>query len=440
MMLRVKFFKVLSLVGLLIFFAHCNDGGGGGGTTYYGGGGGGSSGGGGGTSGGGGGSSGGGTVVTNVFTLPYAMYGHEATLLYGGDKILLTGGFNSSDNPSDQATVYNSYTETFLNPISNLNERRSNHKSTYLSKGGNRAPQDSVLITGGEGLSFITNDAEYYDDVLDNFVTTSSSMIDDRKRHSATEIKCNCSLDGYVLIAGGRDNFGILDTAELFNPNTGQFIAVSDRMVRPREHHSGTLLPDGRVLLAGGNTSTGVTTTAEVFDPTTLRFTAASGAMSDPRQMHRAVLVGNRTVNTADDAVLVVGGLDDLDLVLDTGDLFDPIFDDFDKLTDTLVKPVFHEAVEKLNNSFLSDVAVLGGYTDFNPADPLDSEASSGVEYFRYSFTSNTPDGYFLSTAPSMERARALHSATLVKNGSGPIIVIGGVDTLGSARSSGEKF
>src|SRR3989338_6530084 len=256
--MRVKVFKVFSLISLLVLFANCNGGGGGGGSggSYYGGGG--SSG--GGTSGGGG-SGGGGTIVTDVFTLPYAMYGHEATLLYGGDKILLTGGFNSSDNPSDQAIVYNSYTETFLNPISNLNERRSNHKSTYLSKGGNRAPQDSVLITGGEGLSFITNDAEYYDDVLDNFVTTSSSMIDDRKRHSATEIKCNCSLDGYVLIAGGRDNFGILDTAELFNPNTGQFIAVSDRMVRPREHHSGTLLPDGRVLLAGGNTSTGVTTT-----------------------------------------------------------------------------------------------------------------------------------------------------------------------------------
>ena len=415
MMLRVKFFKVFSLLALLIFFASCDSGGGS--------------------------SGGGGTVVTNVFTLPYAMYGHEATLLYGGDKILLTGGFNSSDNPSDQAVVYNSYTDTFLNPISNLNERRSNHKATYLSKGGNRAPQDSVLITGGQGLSFITNDAEYYDDVLDNFVTTQSSMIDDRKRHSATEIRCSgCSLDGYVLIAGGRDNFGVLDTAELFNPNTGQFIAVSDRMVRSREHHSGTLLPDGRVLLAGGNTSTGVTTTAEVFDPRTLKFTAATSSMSDPRQMHRAILVGNRTTSTADDAVLVVGGLDDLDFVLDTGDLFDVVFDDFDKLTDTLVKPVFHEAVEKLNNSFVSDAAVLGGYTDFNPADPLDSDALSEVEYFRYSFTSNKPDGFFLSTAPSMERARALHSATLVRNGSGPIIVIGGVDTLGSARSSGEKF
>ena len=435
--MRVKVFKVFSLISLLVLFANCNGGGGGGGSggSYYGGGG--SSG--GGTSGGGG-SGGGGTIVTDVFTLPYAMYGHEATLLYGGDKILLTGGFNSSDNPSDQAIVYNSLTETFLNPLSNLNERRSNHKATRLMKGGNRAPQDSVLVTGGENLSFITSDAEYYDDILDNFVTTQSSMIDDRKRHSSTEIKCNCALDGYVLIAGGRDNFGVLDTAELFNPNTGQFIAVSDRMVRPREHHSATLLPDGRVLLAGGNTSTGVTTTAEVFDPTTLRFTAASGTMSDPRQMHRAILVGNRTVNTADDAVLVVGGLDDLDLVLDTGDLFDPIFDDFDKLTDTLVKPVFHQALEKLDNSFLSDAAVLGGYSDFNPADPLDSEAESAVEYFRYSFTGNAPDGYFLSTASSMERARALHSATLVKNGSGPIIVIGGVDTLGSARSTGEKF
>ena len=389
----------------------------------------------------GGGHGGGGGVVTTVFSLPYAMYGHRATLLGNEDDILLTGGFNSSDNPSAQAVIYDSVTGLFHHPFSDLNERRSNHEATRLTKGGTRAPRDTVLITGGEGLSFITNDAEYYDEILDDFVTTQSSMIDDRKRHSSTEIDCNCSLDGYVLIAGGRDNFGVLDTAELFNPNTGQFIAVSDRLVRPREHHSATLLPDGRVLLAGGNTSTGVTKTAEIFDPLTLRFTSAASLMSDPRQMHRAIRVGNRTVNTADDSVLVVGGLDDLDLVLDTGDLFDTVFDDFDKINDTLLFEVFHQAVEKLPNSFVSDAAIMGGYTDFNPSSPLDSDATAEVEYFRYTPTSsNAPDGFFLSTAPDLYRSRALHSATLVDKGDGPIVVIGGVDFAGFARASGEDF
>ena len=143
-----------------------------------------------------GGSKGGGGVVTTVFSLPYAMYGHRATLLGNEDDILLTGGFNSSDNPSAQAAIYDSVTGRFHYPLSDLNEKRANHEATRLTKGGNGAPRDTVLVTGGQGLSFITNDAEYYDEILDDFRTTSSSMIDDRKRQTSTEIDCNCSVDG----------------------------------------------------------------------------------------------------------------------------------------------------------------------------------------------------------------------------------------------------
>ncbi|MBI2608692.1 MAG: hypothetical protein HYW47_03720 [Deltaproteobacteria bacterium] len=411
----MKVFKVLFVTVVAIVFANC--------------------------AGGGGGRRGNPPPVTTIFSMPHAMYGHQATLLHNEDDVLLTGGFNIAGEPSTRALIYDSFARRFLSlsPLNSMHERRAGHQATYLNLGGTQAPLGSVLITGGENLSFVQADTESYDPILDDFLTQ-GLMINDRRNHTATELDCaGCSVDGYVLVAGGRDNFGILDTAELFNPRTGQFIALGDRLNIGRENHTATVLPDGRVLLAGGNTPLDVINSAETFDPLTLRFTPTLNSMGEPRQHHRALLVGSRTLTSSDDAVLVVGGADDFDFVLNEADLFSPVFDEFEKNVDVMLRARHRHTVTTLPDSFLSDSVVLGGFTTYDSFNLLDSDATAAAEYFRYDGLGSRPDGFFMTTT-GMYLTRAMHTATLVDGGRGPIVVTGGVSLIGEPRTSGETF
>ena len=75
--------------------------------------------------------------------------------------------------------------------------------------------------------------------------------------------------NGKVLIAGGHAPGGDLDTAELYDPGTGQFSSTG-KMNVAREDYTATLLVNGKVLLAGGTGRK----TAELYDPATEQFTA----------------------------------------------------------------------------------------------------------------------------------------------------------------------
>ncbi len=65
--------------------------------------------------------------------------------------------------------------------------------------------------------------------------------------------------NGSVLVSGGGIDesdppltFVVLDTAELFEPSTQRFSAISERMTTPRFWHTQTTLSGGSVLLTGG--------------------------------------------------------------------------------------------------------------------------------------------------------------------------------------------
>jgi hypothetical protein len=108
-----------------------------------------------------------------------------------------------------------------------------------------------------------------------------------RYGHQATLL-----LDGKVLVTGGRGASTILDTAELFDPDTTTFTPTG-RMTTARSFHSATLLPDGRVLVAGGMDS--ATPSAELYDPSNGTF-AATGPMLTPQSWHTATLLDNGKV------------------------------------------------------------------------------------------------------------------------------------------------
>jgi N-acetylneuraminic acid mutarotase len=126
-------------------------------------------------------------------------------------------------------------------------------------------------------------------------------------------------MDGTVLLTGGYNNRTreLLDSAELYNPQTGEFSATGV-MNTPRVGHTATLLADGRVLIAGGGTFSEVWQTAEIYDPETGEFTLIESLLS-PRYKHAATRLNNGDV-------LIIGGSDhnDWDGQYTSVELYDP--------------------------------------------------------------------------------------------------------------------
>jgi hypothetical protein len=135
------------------------------------------------------------------------------------------------------------------------------------------------------------------------WTSTPGGILQPRNNHTATLLE-----DGRVLIVGGRLHTdhppGIreatLDSAELFDPATGQWTATGS-LGTAREDHTATLLRSGRVLVMGGLTGGSafgdgtVTNTAEIYDPRTGRWSAAVD-MPYPLAGHTATLLGNSHV------------------------------------------------------------------------------------------------------------------------------------------------
>jgi len=186
-----------------------------------------------------------------------------------------------------------------LNP---LRVGRQEHEATLLDDG-------RVLITGGFTLGASSTDrAEVFLTALEQFVELDKRMVRARAGHTATKLQ-----DGRVLLAGGwfliaPGQSATTATAEIFDPATNTFTATGS-MTTQRADHAAALLPDGRVLITGGGRLVGTfledLATAEVFDPTTGIFTALSQEMTHTRATHGMVDDGL--------GLIVLGGGSDTD-------------------------------------------------------------------------------------------------------------------------------
>jgi len=111
--------------------------------------------------------------------------------------------------------------------------------------------------------------------------------------------------DGRILVAGGVGKDGqVLDTAELFNPRTGEVRALESRLQTARKGAVATTLDDGRIAVFGGQEADGAQSKiVDVFDGASEGFSPGP-VLSVARYRHSATTIAGLG------KVLVAGGVE----------------------------------------------------------------------------------------------------------------------------------
>jgi len=210
-----------------------------------------------------------------------------AGVLLADGRVLITGGTTSTiAELYDPATGVWSFAGT-MTAIHSGGSRpdAQEHTSTLL-------PDGRVLVVGGS--------AELYDPAIGSWTAT-GNLNTPRFNHTATLLQ-----NGKVLVTAGSVIFGACpapsDTAELYDPATGQWSAAS-RLTTPRNSPKAILLPNGKVLVVGGggtDPSCFPLASSELYDPTTGDWRAI-GSLNSATIPLQAVLLANGKV-------LAIGG------------------------------------------------------------------------------------------------------------------------------------
>jgi photosystem II stability/assembly factor-like uncharacterized protein len=387
---------------------------------------------------------------TNANGMSISRQLHTATLLLNG-QVLVVGG-----NPFEaSAELFNPSTGVWA-PTGSLAEGRTAHTANLL-------PNGRVLVAGGSTSgSFTTASAELYDPSGNGGLgswSSAGSLNTARRFHSATLLP-----NGKVLVTGGYIASPALASTEMFDPNTAAGLGswtYSSNLNTARAEPVATLLPSGRVLVAGGSDSSFEPLASAEFLNTAAGSWTATSVLGRPRGFHTATLLGNGRV-------LVAGGLNNGALAVT--ELYDPatgLWTDSGNLT---TNRYYHTA------TLLADgkVLVTGGRNyigdDIASAELYDLSTGmwTGAGNMNTARTNHTatllPDGKVLvaggvhsgainsveifdpagngglgswSLGPSMNAARALHTATLVPDGR---VLVVGLGTTSTGTNPGEIY
>ena len=286
--------------------------------------------------------------------LPTPLGLHAAVRLANG-QVLITGGVSAEQIPSpvlNTAYLYNPGTQSFTTLPTTLRTTRDNHTATLLPTGLVLIAGGQVTDNGGDG----NNTAELYDPVTRSFTLLASRMVSPRGGHAAVLLP-----NGKVLLAGGfnRGTGTLVSDAELFDPFTRTFSAVTGRMVLVSQSMTATLLPNGKVLLAGGSDHLASVNTAQTYDPATQTFSPVANTMTARRGGHSAAMLPNGKVLLMGGGFAVANDLS-VSTIYDTAELFDPVTQTFTAISAQMTSPRFFARSVALGDG---TVMVIGGGT-----------------------------------------------------------------------------
>jgi hypothetical protein len=271
-------------------------------------------------------------------------YDHTASLLGSGSsaQVLVTGGYDINSSALSSAEVYDTISGTWSSSTP-INVPRGDHTTVTLKDG-------RVLITGGMDTNATNNivTTELYDPVIAAWTVT--GPLNDGRSYNAITL---LATTGQVLVAGGDDNSGVVNTAEIYTPvassNAGTWVAINP-MIEARDNFTATFLPasvthsQGAVLVVGGfnSSTTNALSSCEIYDVATGTWSAAA-PIPGGRGDHTATLL---TAGTYAGQVLVVGGMGSSPSVfLNTVERYDPAHDTWIPVATLSIARYWHNAV-----------------------------------------------------------------------------------------------
>lgn len=275
--------------------------------------------------------------------------GHTADVLRDG-TVLMAGGASSLDLSAEtlaSAEIFSPIAGGFT-PTGDLANGRFGHEATLLGDG-------TVLITGGyiedaAGNRRATHSAELYDPQLGEFISAPDMNVP-RVGHTTTLLE-----DGSVLLIGGTAD---RPSAEVYEPSLKRFLPVKGTRLT-RFHHTASRLADGRVLILGGVDENARTLAdAAYFDPATGSFSAAG--------MMRVARVGHTASVLRDGRVLIVGGNGADRWALASIEIHDPSSGEF-SIVFLLSKPRVSHTATTIDTG--RRVLIAGGWGPLKPGGP----------------------------------------------------------------------
>jgi hypothetical protein len=221
---------------------------------------------------------------TPVANMSIARNRQAATLLLNGE-VVVAAGYNEAAGYLSSAELYDPLANRWTSATS-LNVPRYVHTATLL-------PDGKVLVVRGLDAVNSLSGVERYDPMANTWTNVESLDIG-RYGHTATLLP-----NGKVLVVGGYDNHGggYITQVELYDPLTSTWTIVAP-IHYGRYFYTSTLLPNGKVLIAAGENSGGAINSAELYDPNS----GALGAWTDvpplnvARRYHTATLLLNGQV------------------------------------------------------------------------------------------------------------------------------------------------